>query len=160
MPDEGFTELAGPRVTLRRFHPGDVTEFVAYRSCEQVARFQSWDAPYPRDEGERFIQQLAKEHPDTAGEWFQFAVALRPAGQLIGDCAAIPHADDPRQCEVGFMIAPQRRSPWPCREVAEVVGTVWHIPRRAGLSSLAASRRAGEEQPLPGVGEVVAEVLR
>ena len=25
MPDEGFTELAGPRVTLRRFHPGDVT---------------------------------------------------------------------------------------------------------------------------------------
>jgi hypothetical protein len=30
--------------------------------------------------------------------------------------------------------------------------------RRAGLSSLAASRRAGEEQPLPGVGEVVAEL--
>ena len=27
-------------------------------------------------------------------------------------------------------------------------------------SSLAASRRAGEEQPLPGVGEVVAELLR
>ena len=41
MPDEGFSELAGLRVTLRRFHPGDVTEFVAYRSCEQVARFQS-----------------------------------------------------------------------------------------------------------------------
>ena len=36
---------------------------------------------------------------------------------------------------------------------------VWRIPRRAGLSSLAASRRAGEEQPLPGVGEVVAELL-
>ena len=109
MPDEGFTELAGPRVTLRRFHPGDVTEFVAYRSCEQVARFQSWDAPYPRDEGERFIQQLAKEDPDTAGEWFQFAVALRPAGQLIGDCAAMPHADDPRQCEIGFTIAPEHQ---------------------------------------------------
>jgi aminoglycoside 6'-N-acetyltransferase len=107
MPDEGFTELAGPRVTVRRFHPGDVTEFVAYRSCEQVARFQSWDAPYPRDEGERFVQQLAKEHPDTAGEWFQFAVALRPAGQLIGDCAAMPHADDPRQCDIGFTIAPE-----------------------------------------------------
>jgi RimJ/RimL family protein N-acetyltransferase len=109
MPDEGFTELAGPRVALRRFHPGDVTEFVAYRSCEQVARFQSWDAPYPRDEGERFIQQLAKEDPDTAGEWFQFAVALRPAGQLIGDCAAMPHADDPRQCEIGFTIAPEHQ---------------------------------------------------
>lgn len=111
MPDEGFTELAGPRVTLRRFAPGDVDGFVAYRSCEQVARFQGWDAPYPREEGERFIQEMADRHPDTAGEWFQFAVALRPAGQLIGDCAAMPQADDPRQCEIGFTIAPdhQRR---------------------------------------------------
>jgi hypothetical protein len=47
MPDEDFTELAGPRAVLRRFRPDDVATFVAYRSCEQVARFQSWDAPYP-----------------------------------------------------------------------------------------------------------------
>ena len=109
MPDEGFTELAGPRVALRRFHPGDLARFVAYRSSEQVARFQSWDAPYPREEGERFIREIAKEHPDTAGEWFQFAVGLRSARQLIGDCAAMPHADDPRQCEIGFTIAPEHQ---------------------------------------------------
>jgi aminoglycoside 6'-N-acetyltransferase len=48
---------------------------------------------------------MAKRHPDTAGEWFQFAVVLRPAGQLIGDCAAMPHADDPRQCDIGFTIS-------------------------------------------------------
>jgi RimJ/RimL family protein N-acetyltransferase len=106
MPDEGFTELAGERVLLRRFQLADVAEFVAYRSCAEVARFQSWDAPYPRDEGERFARQMMKRHPDTAGEWFQFAVVLRPAGQLIGDCAAMPHAGDPRQCEIGFTIAP------------------------------------------------------
>ena len=109
MPDEGFTELAGARVALRRFHPGDVARFVAYRSSEQVARFQSWDAPYPREEGERFIQEIAKQHPDTAGEWFQFAVALRSTRQLIGDCAAMPHADDPRQCDVGFTISPEHQ---------------------------------------------------
>ena len=106
MPDEGFTELAGERVLLRRFQLADVAEFVAYRSCAEVARFQSWDAPYPRDEGERFAGQMMKRHPDTAGQWFQFAVVLRPAGQLIGDCAAMPHAGDPRQCEIGFTIAP------------------------------------------------------
>jgi RimJ/RimL family protein N-acetyltransferase len=106
MPHEGFTELAGPRVALRRFHLGDVATFVAYRSSEQVARFQSWDAPYPREEGERFIREIARDHPDTAGEWFQFAVGLRATGQLIGDCAAMPQAGDPRQCEIGFTIAP------------------------------------------------------
>src|SRR5215831_9147539 len=111
MPDEGFTELAGERVMLRRFRPADVAEFVAYRSCAEVARFQSWDAPYPRDEGERAVRQMMQEHPDTAWEWFQFAVALRATGQLIGDCAAMPQASDPRQCEIGFTIAPdhQRR---------------------------------------------------
>jgi RimJ/RimL family protein N-acetyltransferase len=105
MPDESFTELAGERVALRRFQPRDVTEFVAYRSSPDVARYQSWDAPYPREEGERFIREIAKDHPDTAGEWFQFAVALRATGQLIGDCAAMPLADDPRQCEIGFTLA-------------------------------------------------------
>jgi RimJ/RimL family protein N-acetyltransferase len=109
MPDEGFTELAGPRVALRRFHKDDLAKFVAYRSSEQVARFQSWDAPYPREEGERFITEIATQHPDTPGEWFQFAVALRPAGQLIGDCAAMPHADDPRQCDIGFTISPEHQ---------------------------------------------------
>ena len=105
MPDESFTELAGERVVLRRFQPADVTEFVAYRSSPAVARYQSWDAPYPREEGERFVQAIAHDHPDTAGEWFQFAAALRATGQLIGDCAAIPLADDPRQCEIGFTLA-------------------------------------------------------
>ena len=90
---------------LRRFRLGDVPEFVAYRSRAEVARFQSWDAPYPREEGERSIRELMQEHPDTAGQWFQFAVGLRPAGQLIGDCAAKPDAEDPRQCEIGFTIA-------------------------------------------------------
>jgi hypothetical protein len=56
VPDEGFTELAGLRVALRRFRPDDVAAFVAYRSAEQVARFQSWDAPYPQEEGERSIR--------------------------------------------------------------------------------------------------------
>ncbi len=105
MPDEGFTELTGERVVLRRFHPGDLAEFVAYRSSPAVARYQSWDAPYPWEEGERFIREIAQSHPDTPGEWFQFAVALRGTGQLIGDCAAMPHADDPSQCEVGFTLA-------------------------------------------------------
>jgi aminoglycoside 6'-N-acetyltransferase len=105
MPDEGFTELTGERVVLRRFRPGDVTEFVAYRSSPAVARYQSWDAPYPREEGERFVREIARDHPDTAGEWFQFAMALRATGQLIGDCAAMPLADDPRQCEIGFTLA-------------------------------------------------------
>ncbi len=95
MPDVSFTELPGGRVVVRRFGPQDVAEFVAYRSDAEVARYQSWDAPYPLEEGERFVAQMMTAHPDTPGEWFQFAVALCATGQLVGDCAAMVRADDP-----------------------------------------------------------------
>jgi aminoglycoside 6'-N-acetyltransferase len=36
----------------------------------------------------------------------RFAVPLRPGGRLAGGCAAMPHAGDSRQCEMGFTIAP------------------------------------------------------
>ena len=106
MPDAGFTDLVGERVVLRRFRPADLDSFVAYRSIDQVARYQSWEAPYSRAAGQRFISELTASHPDNAGEWFQFAVALGGTGELIGDCAARPQADDLRQVEIGFTIAP------------------------------------------------------
>jgi len=109
VPDLSFTALAGDRVLLRRFEPADVDAFVAYRSDPAVARFQSWDAPFPRTAGENFIAGLQRQHPDTAGEWFQFAVALAATNQLIGDCGVLTEADDPRQCEIGFTIAPEHQ---------------------------------------------------
>jgi len=63
MPDVGFTELPGRRVVLRRFRPEDVAEFGAYRSRAEVARYQSWDAPYPPEQGERFVRQMMMAHP-------------------------------------------------------------------------------------------------
>jgi RimJ/RimL family protein N-acetyltransferase len=56
MADESFTEVSGQRVILRRFQAADVPRFVAYRSRPEVARYQSWDAPYPRAEGERLVR--------------------------------------------------------------------------------------------------------
>jgi RimJ/RimL family protein N-acetyltransferase len=107
MPDEGFTQLVADRVILRRFGPADVTTFVSYRSDPAIARYQSWDAPYPRASGERDIAALLGAHPDTPGEWFQFAMALRETGELIGDCASFTDAADPRLAEIGFTLSPR-----------------------------------------------------
>ena len=106
MPDRDFAALTGPRVLLRRFEPADLDAFVAYRSVPAVARYQSWDAPFARADGERLLARMGREHPDTAGEWFQFAITLAATGQLIGDCGVLTEPD-PRQCELGFTLAPQ-----------------------------------------------------
>ena len=46
MADKEFTELAGPRLTLRRFRAADAPVFAAYRSVPEVARYQSWYTPF------------------------------------------------------------------------------------------------------------------
>ena len=66
MPDEHFTELISDRIMLRRFALADLTTFVAYRSNPEVARYQSWEAPYPLADGKRMISKMLGEHPDTA----------------------------------------------------------------------------------------------
>jgi aminoglycoside 6'-N-acetyltransferase len=106
MPDQDFTELVSARLVLRRFAPADVDAFVAYRSDPLVARYQGWDAPYPREAGEQMIASLQLDHPDTAGQWFQFAMALRSTGELIGDLGSATDAADDRQAEIGFTVSP------------------------------------------------------
>jgi len=93
-------------VALRRFHPGGVAGFAAYRSSVPAARFQGWDAPFPREEGERSARELATGHPGTPGAWFRFAVALRPGGRLAGGGAVMPQAGGSRQGKIGVTIAP------------------------------------------------------
>jgi aminoglycoside 6'-N-acetyltransferase len=106
VPDGAFTELVGQRLILRRFSSGDAAAFAAYRTIPEVARYQGWDAPYSLERAEQFVRDLAGTDPDTPGEWFQFAVAARSDGTLLGDCGAGVRLDDPRQAEIGFTIAP------------------------------------------------------
>lgn len=109
MGDAAFTALTTARLVLRRFRPEDLDTFVAYRSDPEVARYQSWEAPYRPSQARQFLQQLQAIHPDTPGEWFQFAVALRHTDRLIGDCGAHVCAEDARQAEIGFTLAPQHQ---------------------------------------------------
>lgn len=105
-PDENFTQLTSDRLIVRRFWPADLDAFIAYRSVPEVALYQGWDAPYPREKGEQMIADLAKLHPGTPGEWFQFAIELRVTGSLIGDLGCCVGTEHPDTAEIGFTLAP------------------------------------------------------
>jgi aminoglycoside 6'-N-acetyltransferase len=109
MTDAAFVALTTERLVLRRFRPEDLAAFVAYRSDPGVARYQSWEAPYQLGQASQFLRELQTVHPDTPGEWFQFAVTLLGTDRLIGDCAAHVDADDPRQAEIGYTLAPEHQ---------------------------------------------------
>lgn len=105
MADEAFTRIETERLVLRRFASSDAAALSAYRSEPDTARYQGWEAPFPLADAEAFIAEMAALDPDTEGEWYQFAVALRDGGALIGDVAMRPLDGDPDTVEVGYTLA-------------------------------------------------------
>ena len=107
MEDTSFDQLESPRLCLRRFRLDDAAAFAEYRNDPEVARLQGWDVPYSVAEAQRFVESMGSVSPGEPGTWFQFAVALRSNGALIGDCALRTTLEDPRQAELGFSFATQ-----------------------------------------------------
>jgi RimJ/RimL family protein N-acetyltransferase len=102
-----FEPLLTDRLVLRRFRGGDANAFARYRSDPAVARFQSWDAPYPDEAARAFVAEMAEAEPGVPGEWFQFAVApVTAPHELIGDVALHVHLGDPTTAELGFTFSP------------------------------------------------------
>ncbi len=70
--------LETPRLVLRSFCDADLDPFVAYRSDPLVARYQGWEAPYSRDMGKKFVDEMKKALPGIPGTWCQIAIELKP----------------------------------------------------------------------------------
>ena len=106
MADQTFTVIETERLVLRRFRKDDAVAFSTYRSAPEVARYQSWETPFPLASAQEFVAGMLACHPDIEGEWFQFAVALRGSGGLIGDVAMHVLDGDPGSVEIGYTLAP------------------------------------------------------
>jgi RimJ/RimL family protein N-acetyltransferase len=106
MVDLTFERLTSARLVLRRFRADDIETFVRYRADPAVARFQSWEN-FTAADGQAFFASMSAQHPDTPGEWFQFAIELTATGAMIGDCALHALAESPREVELGFTLAPE-----------------------------------------------------
>ncbi|GGM12913.1 GNAT family N-acetyltransferase [Dactylosporangium sucinum] len=96
--------LETDRLVLRRFRPADAPALAAYRSDPGVARYQSWDAPFPLGDAIAFVTETAHLDPEREG-WFQYAVEAKDGGALVGD-VGVNRGDGGRQAEIGFTLAP------------------------------------------------------
>jgi RimJ/RimL family protein N-acetyltransferase len=91
------------RLVLRRFRTADAQTLAEYRSDPEVARYQSWDAPFPLLRAETAVANFMASDPGKAG-WFQYAVERAEDKALIGDVAVHLH-DNLKQAEIGFTLA-------------------------------------------------------
>ena len=94
-----------PRLRVRPFRDADVEAFVAYRADPDVERYQSW-SDFTLAEGRALVESMQGLRPGVPGQWYQFALEERAGAALVGDLALKVSADEPREAEVGFTLAP------------------------------------------------------
>jgi RimJ/RimL family protein N-acetyltransferase len=102
------TYFETPRLHARAFVPEDVAAFAAYRADPDVARYQSW-SDFTVADAEAFVRSLQEDEPGVPGEWFQIALEAKADGILVGDLAFHIDAEEPRQAEIGFTLAPAQQ---------------------------------------------------
>jgi aminoglycoside 6'-N-acetyltransferase len=105
--DADFDRLLTDRLVIRRFAAPDAEAFARYRSLPDVARYQSWEAPYSIERARAFVDWMVSHHPDERGEWYQFAISTRDdPTTLIGDCAFHGRAAEPMIADIGYTMDP------------------------------------------------------
>ncbi len=122
------------RLVLRRFRPSDARTLAAYRSDPAIARYQSWDAPYPLERAEAAVAVMAAAQPDRPG-WFQYAIERTADGTHIGDVGVCLH-DNRRQADIGYTLAAEHHGHGYATEAVRAV--VHHLLRDRGLHKVSA----------------------
>lgn len=131
--------LGAERLVLRRFRPEDAAAFAAYRSDAAVARYQSWEPPFPLVAAEEFVREAGALDPAEPG-WFQYAVDV--GGVLVGDVGVHLH-ENRKQAEIGYTIATAHQGNG---YATEAVGRVLdHLFSERGLHKVSAECDARNE---------------
>ena len=150
--DADFTSIVTERLRLRRFSPGDVDAFHAYRADPHVARYQSW-SDFTREQAERFVEEMARIHPGIPGEPFQFAVARIADDALVGDCMLAIGTGDPPSAEIGYTIAPSHQGKGYAREaVTALLGYAFGIHDVDAVKAVTDTRNAASISVAERVG--------
>jgi aminoglycoside 6'-N-acetyltransferase len=96
--------LETERLFLRQFKASDLEAFLAYRNDPEVARYQGWDIPYPREKAIEFVEKMQTASP-MQSKWLQIAIELKSTHEMIGDVAFFIMRNDERQALIGYSLA-------------------------------------------------------
>jgi RimJ/RimL family protein N-acetyltransferase/protein-tyrosine phosphatase len=118
----------GTSVVLRRLRAADLGAFQAYRSDEEVGRYQGWSSQSDA-QALAFIESMRDVALFPAGDWVQLAIADPRSDELVGD-VGICVAADRRSAEIGFTVSPRFQGRGlGCEALRAAIGLVFeHTP--------------------------------
>lgn len=92
------------RLHIRKLKLSDIDDFYVYRSNPEVTRYQGFDV-MTKEQCLDFINSQQNKILGEPGAWIYYGIENRSTKKLIGDCAIMFHADDPRIAESGITIS-------------------------------------------------------
>jgi aminoglycoside 6'-N-acetyltransferase len=110
-------QLETTRLSISTLELSDLDAFVRYRQDSEIARFQSWDIDFSREQGLELIHsQIGVAFP-APGDWLQLGIREISTGKLLGDLAL--HAlESENRFEIGFTLDPAHQGKGFAKEAA------------------------------------------
>lgn len=93
------------RLSIEPLSSRDLDIFVRYRQDPEIARYQSWETNYSREDALQLIQAQAAETFPEKGQWLQYAIHLLKTQELVGDIGLHRLAEEEFVFELGFTVA-------------------------------------------------------
>lgn len=100
-----FQPIKGERIILRTLIENDLDDFFAYRSDENIARYQYWE-PFNYEQAMNHIMENKQSVSITRGKWFQLGIEENLSNRLIGDCSFFLEDSESKNAEIGFNLSP------------------------------------------------------
>jgi RimJ/RimL family protein N-acetyltransferase len=97
--------LLTQRLSIEPLALADLESFVQYRQDPAIARFQSWDTTYSKEQAIELISSQAGVLLPAAGDWLQLGIHHQLTGKLLGDLAVHLLEEAEPSYEIGFTIA-------------------------------------------------------
>jgi len=97
--------LETERLLIRPVKVSDLEPVYAYRNDPEVARYQGWDVPYPREKVIRWVNDPDRAVPSKPGGRLKAALELKATGEMIGDIGFVLAKNDVRQARLWYTLA-------------------------------------------------------
>ena len=148
---DGLLPVSRDGTVLRRFRPGDLARFHAYRSDAVLAVYQGWSV-MSIEEAAKFVERMAAVEALPRGDWVQLAVADAVDDRLLGDVGV--HVDaEGRAAELGFTLArPAQGRGHAVRAVQSVLTVVFASTAVASVRAVTDARNASSIRLLERAG--------
>ena len=92
------------RLVLRKILPSDYEDMYEYSSKNEVTRFLMWSCHPSSDYTKQYIEYLQGRY--KIGDFFDWAIALKDSGKMIGTCGFTKFDYSNNSAEIGYVLNP------------------------------------------------------